>query len=47
MREKHSAREGMEWIEMDVLDLQYQEDEFDLVIDKGKSSQLLPYCCDM
>jgi ubiquinone/menaquinone biosynthesis C-methylase UbiE len=38
MREKHSSREGMEWLEMDVLDLQYKEEEFDLVIDKGELS---------
>lgn len=27
----------MEWREMDVLDLQYGEEEFDVVVDKGMS----------
>lgn len=37
MKEKHASREGMTWLEMDVLDLQFGEDEFDLVLDKGQS----------
>jgi hypothetical protein len=38
MRERHSSREGMTWLEMDVLDLKLEE-EFDLVIDKGAMVQ--------
>jgi hypothetical protein len=36
----------MEWLEMDVLDLQFGE-EFDLVIDKGESfaSRWSSYAC--
>lgn len=37
MREKHASREGMTWLEMDVLDLKFDADEFDLVLDKGQS----------
>lgn len=37
MKERHGSRTEMEWIEMDVLDLQYGEEEFDVVVDKGKS----------
>lgn len=36
MKERHISRVGMEWLEMDVLELQFEE-EFDLVIDKGES----------
>ena len=35
MKERHASRPEMQWIEMDVLDLQYGEEEFDLVVDKG------------
>lgn len=37
MKEKHASREGMTWVEMDVLDLKYDEGEFDLVLDKGRT----------
>lgn len=36
MKEKHAAREGMTWLEMDVTDLKFDMDEFDLVLDKGQ-----------
>lgn len=36
MTSRHESRPEMQWIEMDVLDLQFGE-EFDLVIDKGGS----------
>lgn len=41
MKEKHVAREGMTWLEMDVLDLKFGEDEFDLVLDKGLSASFV------
>lgn len=36
MKEKHASRPEMTWLEMDVLDLQFGEEEFDLVVDKGQ-----------
>ena len=39
MREKHASRPEMTWLEMDVLDLQFGEEEFDLVVDKGLSAR--------
>lgn len=36
MKEKHVSRPEMTWLEMDVLDLQFGEEEFDLVVDKGQ-----------
>ncbi|WVR04582.1 hypothetical protein IAU60_001590 [Kwoniella sp. DSM 27419] len=41
MRERHVSRPLMEWREMDVLDLQYQDEEFDLVVDKGTMDAML------
>jgi len=38
MRQRHTSRPQMTWLEMDVLDLQFGEDEFDLVVDKGAHS---------
>lgn len=38
MRERHTSRPEMTWLEMDVLDLQFGEDEFDLVVDKGEAA---------
>ena len=35
MAERHEEKSEMLWLEMDVLDLQFNEDEFDVVIDKG------------
>lgn len=40
MTHRHQDRKGMEWLEMDVLDLKFGEEEFDLIIDKGKSHDL-------
>jgi len=39
MKEKHASRPEMTWLEMDVLDLQFGEEEFDLVVDKGQSTR--------
>jgi ubiquinone/menaquinone biosynthesis C-methylase UbiE len=36
MKERHISREKMQWLEMDILDLQFEDESFDLVIDKGK-----------
>jgi len=36
MKERHISREKMQWLEMDILDLQFEDGSFDLVIDKGK-----------
>ena len=36
MKECHISRDKMQWLEMDILDLQFEDDSFDLVIDKGK-----------
>ncbi|WVQ97977.1 hypothetical protein IAU59_005097 [Kwoniella sp. CBS 9459] len=41
MKERHTSRPLMEWHEMDVLDLKYGEDEFDLVVDKGTMDAML------
>lgn len=42
MQSRHEGeRPGMSWLEMDVLDLQFGEGEFDLLVDKG---QLDVYC---
>ncbi|KAK1921522.1 S-adenosyl-L-methionine-dependent methyltransferase [Papiliotrema laurentii] len=41
MKERHASRPEMQWIEMDVLDLQYGEEEFDLVVDKGTMDAML------
>ena len=38
MRERHTSRPEMTWLEMDVLEMQFGEDEFDLVVDKGKAA---------
>lgn len=36
MQERHvEKRPEMTWLEMDVMDLKFGENEFDLVIDKG------------
>jgi len=32
----------MQWLEMDILDLQFEDETFDLVIDKGEHSQVWP-----
>jgi ubiquinone/menaquinone biosynthesis C-methylase UbiE len=36
MKERHTSRDKMQWLEMDILDLQFEDGSFDLVIDKGK-----------
>lgn len=36
MKERHISRDKMQWLEMDILDLQFEDGSFDLVIDKGK-----------
>jgi 2-polyprenyl-3-methyl-5-hydroxy-6-metoxy-1,4-benzoquinol methylase len=36
MKERHISREKMQWLEMDILDLQFEDESFDLVIDKGE-----------
>ena len=37
MKRRHAElRPEMLWLEMDVLDLMFQEEEFDLVVDKGE-----------
>ncbi|ODO07656.1 hypothetical protein L198_01237 [Cryptococcus wingfieldii CBS 7118] len=42
MRERHSeARPEMTWLEMDILNLQFADDEFDLVVDKGTMDAML------
>lgn len=30
------SREKMQWLKMDILDLKFEDESFDLVIDKGK-----------
>jgi ubiquinone/menaquinone biosynthesis C-methylase UbiE len=35
MKERHVSREKMQWLEMDILDLKFEDESFDLVIDKG------------
>jgi hypothetical protein len=37
MKERHASRDRMQWLEMDILDLQLEDESFDLVIDKGMS----------
>lgn len=37
MSERNKDRPEMQWLEMDVLNLEFGEGEFDLVIDKGQS----------
>ncbi|WWD21431.1 hypothetical protein CI109_105916 [Kwoniella shandongensis] len=41
MSQRHASRELMTWQEMDVLDLKYNEEEFDLVVDKGTMDAML------
>ncbi|KAL1406245.1 hypothetical protein Q8F55_007939 [Vanrija albida] len=40
MKVRHEGRPGMEWLEMDIMDLKFGE-EFDLVVDKGTMDALL------
>jgi ubiquinone/menaquinone biosynthesis C-methylase UbiE len=35
MKERHTSREKMEWLEMDILDMSLEDESFDLAIDKG------------
>jgi hypothetical protein len=39
MKERHISREKMQWLEMDILDLKFEDESFDLVIDKGTQYQ--------
>ncbi|KAL0240466.1 hypothetical protein I308_106260 [Cryptococcus tetragattii IND107] len=42
MQERHSEkRPEMTWLEMDVMDLKFGENEFDLIIDKGTMDAML------
>ncbi|KAK4683701.1 hypothetical protein P7C73_g6532, partial [Tremellales sp. Uapishka_1] len=42
MAARHSdLRPEMKWLEMDVLDLQFEEGDFDLVVDKGTMDAML------
>jgi len=41
MKERHTSREHMQWLEMDILDLQFEDESFDLVIDKGMTTTIL------
>ncbi|KAF9956097.1 hypothetical protein BGZ72_003034 [Mortierella alpina] len=43
MTEKCKDRVGMEWIEMDIRDLKFEDGSFDIVIDKGTMDALM---CD-
>ncbi|KAF9580504.1 hypothetical protein BGW38_002833, partial [Lunasporangiospora selenospora] len=43
MAEKCKDRVGMEWIEMDIRDLKFEDSSFDIVIDKGTMDALM---CD-
>jgi ubiquinone/menaquinone biosynthesis C-methylase UbiE len=37
MQRRHGdIRPEMEWVEMDILDLRFGDEEFDLVVDKGE-----------
>ena len=36
MTARHVSRDKMKWVEMDVLNLDFQDESFDLVIDKGR-----------
>jgi len=40
MKERHMSRERMQWLEMDILDLQFEDESFDLVIDKGMTTTI-------
>ncbi len=41
MKARHSAsRPEMTWLEMDVLDMKFEDEPFDLVIDKGECISL-------
>ena len=40
MKERHISRDKMQWLEMDILDLQFEDESFDLVIDKGKQDHI-------
>ena len=40
MKERHTSRERMQWLEMDILDLRFEDGSFDLVIDKGMSTTI-------
>lgn len=31
----------MQWLDMDILDLQFEDESFDLVIDKGMTTTIL------
>ncbi|WWC67866.1 uncharacterized protein I206_101783 [Kwoniella pini CBS 10737] len=41
MKERHISRPKMEWLEMDILDLNFQDEDFDLVVDKGTMDAML------
>lgn len=42
MQERHAEkRPEMTWLEMDVMDLKFRENEFDLIIDKGTMDAML------
>ncbi|KAF9971136.1 hypothetical protein BGZ73_005981 [Actinomortierella ambigua] len=43
MAQKCADRVGMEWIEMDIRNLKFDDDSFDIVIDKGTMDALM---CD-
>jgi ubiquinone/menaquinone biosynthesis C-methylase UbiE len=40
MKERHISREKMQWLEMDILDLNFEDESFDLVIDKGEHAYI-------
>lgn len=47
MRERHTSREKMEWLEMDVLNMSFEDESFDLVIDKGEPyPRARSFCAD-
>lgn len=41
MRRKHETRPGIEWHEMDVRSLEFGDDTFDIVIDKGTMDAMM------
>ena len=41
MKQRHLSRPEMQWVEMDVLNLNFEKQTFDLVIDKGMFSPRL------